>query len=183
MLHDRQRRRQQVVGDEGFEHSWRRGASSRTARRCGRGLRTASAIQPRGVRAAPFVDGTSSASASPVASAATGAAIRASAARSRIVGCFAGQRIRRIPGVAQRLEAHGAGVEHDQAADQALAEADDLADHFERRHRTDRRRRARRGCRPRRRPARCPAAAAPETGTDRSGSACRRRRARGRGSW
>src|ERR1700719_3383218 len=49
----------------------------------------------------------------------------------------AGQGIVLIPCVGERLEAHRARVEHDEPADQAIAEADDLANHFERDHRPD----------------------------------------------
>ena len=44
------------------------------------------------------------------------------------------QRIGRVPGIAQRLEPHRACVDHEQPPDQALAEAHDLADDFERHH-------------------------------------------------
>src|SRR5262249_18395386 len=47
------------------------------------------------------------------------------------------ERIVLTPAISQRLEPHGAGVDHQQAPDQPLAEADDLADHFERHHRAE----------------------------------------------
>ena len=47
------------------------------------------------------------------------------------------QRIGRIPGVLQRLEAHGADIEHDEPPGEAFAEADDLADHLEHHQRAD----------------------------------------------
>src|SRR5262249_38721271 len=45
------------------------------------------------------------------------------------------ERIEPIALIAQRLEAHVARVQHQTLADQALAEADDLADRFQRHHR------------------------------------------------
>jgi hypothetical protein len=50
---------------------------------------------------------------------------------------LAGERIGGIPAVLQRLEAHRARVEHDQPADQALAETDDLADDLKRHQRAE----------------------------------------------
>src|SRR6187401_859795 len=50
---------------------------------------------------------------------------------------LARQWIGRVPAVLQGLETHGAGVEHDEPADQALAEADDLPDHLERHERAE----------------------------------------------
>src|SRR6516162_7610817 len=50
---------------------------------------------------------------------------------------LARERIGRVPSVVERLEAHGAGVEHDEAADEPLAEADDFPDHFERHQRAE----------------------------------------------
>ncbi len=50
---------------------------------------------------------------------------------------FAAERIVFVPRIAQRLEAHRARVDHQEPADQALAEADDLADHFQRHHRAE----------------------------------------------
>src|SRR5215510_718168 len=50
---------------------------------------------------------------------------------------LARERIGRVPCVVERLEAHGAGVEHDEAADEPLAEPDDFPDHFERHQRAE----------------------------------------------
>src|SRR5215467_2032917 len=50
---------------------------------------------------------------------------------------LARERVGRIPSVLQRLEAHGAGVEHEQPPDEPLAEADDFPDHFERHERAE----------------------------------------------
>ena len=46
------------------------------------------------------------------------------------------QRIVRIPGITQRLEPHRSRIDHQQAADQPFAEADNLADHLKRHQRT-----------------------------------------------
>ena len=45
------------------------------------------------------------------------------------------QRIERIALIAQRLEPHRAGIDHQEAADQALAKTDDFADRLQRHHR------------------------------------------------
>ena len=50
--------------------------------------------------------------------------------------CFARQRIGRIPSVTQRLETHRTGIDHQKAADETFAEADNLADYLKRHHRT-----------------------------------------------
>ena len=57
--------------------------------------------------------------------------------KSLIAGTLAAQRIARIESIVQRLEAHRAGVHHQQPPDQPLAEADDLADDFQRHHRAE----------------------------------------------
>src|SRR5712692_5503191 len=56
--------------------------------------------------------------------------------RGQVRDCrmLARQRIGRVPGIDERLETHGAGVQHDEAADQPFPEADDLSNHFERHH-------------------------------------------------
>ena len=50
---------------------------------------------------------------------------------------FAVQGIVRVPAIADRLKAHGARVDEQQAADEPYAEADDLPHDFERHHRAD----------------------------------------------
>src|SRR6516225_6747577 len=50
---------------------------------------------------------------------------------------LARERIGRVPCVVERLEAHGAGVEHEEPADEPLAEVDDFPDHFERDERAE----------------------------------------------
>ena len=50
---------------------------------------------------------------------------------------LARERVGRVPSVLQRLEAHGAGVEHEQPPNEPLAEADDFPDHFERHERAE----------------------------------------------
>ena len=57
------------------------------------------------------------------------------ALRSVIDKRIAVERVERIALIAQRLEPHGARIHHQQPADQALAEADDLADRLQRHHR------------------------------------------------
>ncbi len=57
--------------------------------------------------------------------------------RSWMLRPLTGQRIVRVPGIGQRLEAQRAGVDHQEAADQPFAEADDFADRFERHQRAD----------------------------------------------
>src|SRR5207244_2166694 len=52
-------------------------------------------------------------------------------------GLFTRERVVRIPRVPQRFEPQRARVDHEQAADQALPEADDLSDHFERHQRAE----------------------------------------------
>ena len=50
---------------------------------------------------------------------------------------LAAERIVRVPRITQRLEPHRARIDHQQPSDQAFAEADDLADHFQRHHRAE----------------------------------------------
>jgi hypothetical protein len=54
-----------------------------------------------------------------------------------IVGASPVQRIGRVAAVAQRLEPHRSRIHHQQPPDETLAEADDRADGFQRRHRAD----------------------------------------------
>src|SRR5258707_4352 len=50
---------------------------------------------------------------------------------------LARERVGRVPSVLQRLEAHGAGVEHEEPPHESLAETDDFPDHFERNQRAE----------------------------------------------
>ena len=62
------------------------------------------------------------------------------ACRSRIAldrRLVAAQWIVRIPRIAQRLEPHRAGVDHEQAADKTFTEADDFTDDFQRHQRAE----------------------------------------------